>query len=79
VRILIHVLFEATLDATFVESEELKVSAFGDPDASLRQGGIHFGVTGSDFVGLGDAGGEDRRSQTSRVFQAPAVVSYGLD
>jgi len=50
-----HVLFEAALDAALVESEELEVSAFGDSDAGLREGRVHLGIAGGDFVGLDDA------------------------
>jgi hypothetical protein len=47
-----HVLFEAPLDAAFIESEELAVAAFGDPDAGWGEGGIYLGASRGDFVGF---------------------------
>ncbi len=69
-----HVLFETALDATFVESEELQVAAFGNPDPALRQCSVHSGVAGSDFVGLSDPLRKNRRLQTCRMVKSPSVV-----
>jgi hypothetical protein len=67
------------LDAAFVESEELEIAAFGNPDAGMRVGRVDLGVSGGEFVGLGDASRKDSRLQTGRMFRSPAVVGYGLD
>ncbi len=74
-----HVLLEAALDAPFVRSEEREVSSFGDPDASLREGRIHFAVSGSDFIGPSDSVGKNPRLKASRMVKASVVIGYGLN
>src|ERR1035438_1209074 len=76
-----QVLFHAALDAAFVESEELEVLAFFQPDDGLGEGVVDLlvivGVLGG--PGSADADGEDGAFEGSGTSESPTVIGDGLD
>ncbi len=73
-----EILFDAALDAGFVEREELEVFAALDPDAGLGECYVAFLVAGEGVVGEVEAKRKDVGFDGGGALETPAVVDDGL-